>query len=386
MGALVQYRDLPGGPTQLLLCDELSRHCMCTNCGMLSMSMLQDPNEHMFCETCLMERSLKFNSNHIYCSHENREVDVFEMFEAANLITVIQDQLAECPNPECKKHVPLKELKEHYTQCKPAVMCSTCQQQVRSADWSDHDKNCNKQEAGRTQSTGAIRKQFPPKDALPYPNSSPSFKRDSNQNTRETSSLYPSLQDAQSLQQISRNEGPDKMTLCPHCKRKLKERNLDRHLQACSKVPQPCCYCGGKFIPDEIKSHIPMCEKNPDNVPKQKPEKREATNTQVGSGSQVSRGGPPTYAAALKDGKHAGGNHSTINRPQPNVHSQSPVAQCIQSQPRAASCIAQPSYQAAESEYSGGSNCEKEDSGSSGPIPCCKGFLRVFCLCDCGGP
>ncbi|KAH9380642.1 hypothetical protein HPB48_000336 [Haemaphysalis longicornis] len=79
MGALVQYRDLPGGPTELRLCDELSRHCMCTNCGMLSMSMLQDPNQHMFCETCLMDRSIKYKSDHIYCSYENQEVDISEV-------------------------------------------------------------------------------------------------------------------------------------------------------------------------------------------------------------------------------------------------------------------------------------------------------------------
>ncbi|XP_077530213.1 uncharacterized protein LOC144142516 isoform X4 [Haemaphysalis longicornis] len=278
MGALVQYRDLPGGPTELRLCDELSRHCMCTNCGMLSMSMLQDPNQHMFCETCLMDRSIKYKSDHIYCSYENREVDISEMFEASDLITVIRDQYVKCPNPKCKEYVTLQELKEHYTQCLPAVMCSTCHQQVPSADWSNHNNKCNKQEASGTKSMGAIRKHFQPKEAVPYPNSSPSVKRDSNQNSRETSSLYPSLQEAQRPPQKPTTE--DTM-LCPYCKRKIKIINLDGHLEKCSKVPHPCIYCKAQFSKEEIKSHVAICESNPDSVHKQKPEKLEVRNTSV---------------------------------------------------------------------------------------------------------
>lgn len=400
MGALVQYRDLPGGPTELRLCDELSRHCMCTNCGMLSMSMLQDPNQHMFCETCLMDRSIKYNSGHIYCSYENQEVDISEMFEASDLITVIRDQYVKCPNPECKDYVTLQELKEHYTQCLPAVMCSTCHQQVPSADWSNHNNKCNKQEASGTKSMGAIRKHFQPKEAVPYPNSSPSVKRDSNQNSRETSSLYPSLQEAQRPPQKPTTE--DTM-LCPYCKRKIKIINLDGHLEKCSKVPHPCIYCKAQFSKEEIKSHVAICESNPDSVHKQKPEKLEVRNTSVAHPPQdhggrranvgpanrnasngarppsevlnTSKTNPPQDRGGRR-GNEKPGNRNTNQgaKPQSEVHYQSSQAQCIQSQPFA-SCNVPASHDASPRENVRDAESKKDRRSDPIPVVCCFCFM-----------
>ncbi|XP_077492454.1 uncharacterized protein LOC144103668 [Amblyomma americanum] len=138
MGAIVKYRDLPGGPTDVRMGDELSRYCLCTQCGMLSMSAYQDLHGHVFCDNCIQERSYKHHKYDIFCKYEQRNVSLDEMFEANDVVTVIRDQFTFCPNKKCEERVPLEALIDHYCQCTPQVHCAACRKTVPSRDWKAH--------------------------------------------------------------------------------------------------------------------------------------------------------------------------------------------------------------------------------------------------------
>lgn len=395
MGALVQYRDLPGGPTKLELCDELSRYCMCTNCGMLSMSMLEDTNNHAFCETCLKERSFRHHSDHIYCKYESKNVSIFEMFDANHLITVIRDQSVVCPNPECKEIVTLQNLKEHYMRCQKTVTCSTCQHPVQTTEWSSHEENCNKQESAQMQPQGARPKQIRTEVGRAPSKQSPSVKVDSNQNNGSFNSMYPSIE-LQKAQKLTSGD-PEEKVLCLYCGRNLKKRNMEDHVVKCAKAPQRCAYCEDDIKKEVLQSHQRECKKNPDNVHAQVPEKKKkAPNTQGACGFQAPGGESSSYAFVVKHGKHAGGNNSTGTSSQPKVHSQSSQVQCIQTQPRAASANAPATYQAAEKDHFKDANSEKDEFRHSGSCTCCCNQdacsccdIDVCCCCDpdaCCGP
>lgn len=138
MGSLLMYRDLPGGPTEIRLADEIPRHCLCGRCGMLTLSMYQDPKDHMFCETCLKEQSTEQRSS-IYCPYERKDVGIEEMFQARDLVMILRDQYADCPNqPDCNEKVPLENLHDHYVSCKPRVQCSRCHESIETKQWRNH--------------------------------------------------------------------------------------------------------------------------------------------------------------------------------------------------------------------------------------------------------
>ncbi|KAL3175503.1 hypothetical protein MRX96_040245 [Rhipicephalus microplus] len=139
MDSSLMYRGLPGGPTKIKFAEELPRHCLCGHCGMITLSMYQDPDNHMFCDDCLLEQSTKHGVYHIFCSYESRNIAIHEMFEARDLITIIRDQYVECPNkPHCKEYMPLGNLREHYVSCKKLVECPSCGESIETEKWNGH--------------------------------------------------------------------------------------------------------------------------------------------------------------------------------------------------------------------------------------------------------
>ncbi|KAL1476276.1 hypothetical protein MTO96_018695 [Rhipicephalus appendiculatus] len=139
MGSLLKYWGLPGGPTEIKFADELPRHCLCGHCGMITLSMYEDPKGHTFCKNCLHEQSTKHNKYDIFCSYECRNVGIHEMFEARDLITILRDQYVECPNkPTCREYMPLKNLHDHYVSCKRRVQCTSCGESIEAEKWNDH--------------------------------------------------------------------------------------------------------------------------------------------------------------------------------------------------------------------------------------------------------
>lgn len=297
--------------------------------------MLQDNNQHMFCEACLIEASEKHHRVDIYCKYEKKQVGIFEMYEANDLIRVIRDQYVLCPNKKCGTAVTLNQLKEHFTQCQTTVTCSTCDRQVETAEWDKHNKDCKKRGACETQSKGMKEQVQPNYYGLSSPGQSRSARVDSNRNNGDTlNSIYPSGQLQQA--QIPTNEGAHKTTHCPHCQRKVKEINLEPHVNTCSKAPQPCVYCEKGFTKEEMTSHKAVCVSNPDNILAHKRGKdRKAPNTQVESPHQAPAGKKTSYAGAVRTGLPADSNGSTGASPRPAVHSHSSEAQRVQSQPRA---------------------------------------------------
>ncbi|KAL3212713.1 hypothetical protein MRX96_051818, partial [Rhipicephalus microplus] len=78
MPSLLQYRDLPGGPTYIVFADEVSRHCICSSCEMISLRMFQNTEEHVFCEHCLVLQGTKHGKSTIFCAHERKNVGLDE--------------------------------------------------------------------------------------------------------------------------------------------------------------------------------------------------------------------------------------------------------------------------------------------------------------------
>ncbi|XP_075728023.1 uncharacterized protein LOC142769058 isoform X2 [Rhipicephalus microplus] len=139
MPSLLQYRDLPGGPTYIVFADEVSRHCICSSCEMISLRMFQDTEEHVFCEHCLVLQGAKHGKSTIFCAHERKNVGLEEMFETRGVIIVIRDQYVGCPNqPKCNMNVKLQDLHDHYVSCKERVRCPNCDHSVETKQWKDH--------------------------------------------------------------------------------------------------------------------------------------------------------------------------------------------------------------------------------------------------------
>ncbi|KAL1476274.1 hypothetical protein MTO96_018694 [Rhipicephalus appendiculatus] len=63
------------------------------------------------------------------------------------------------------------------------------------------------------------------------------------------------------------NRGPEGTQLCKYCQRRVKEFNMPRHEENCTKAPKPCVYCDRMFLPDKMPMHHKECDQNPGNVP-----------------------------------------------------------------------------------------------------------------------
>ncbi|XP_049274746.1 uncharacterized protein LOC119401552 isoform X3 [Rhipicephalus sanguineus] len=302
MGSLLMYRGLPGGPTEVKFADELSRHCLCSQCGMITLSMYQDPNDHMFCDTCLHERSTKYGKFEIFCTYERKNIGINEMFEARDLITILRDQYVDCPNkPHCKEKVPLENLHDHFVACKRHVQCPNCRESIETKKWKDHHCPLETERAV----TKAAEKSGASKEAVKgrerQEKQKPSVLRSSKSRDIEPSSsqrcggrqttavsmspaethgravafpqpdqlVAPEERGAAAPMQNSDggNHVPEAIQVCEYCHRKVKDINMERHQKACTKAPKPCVYCETPFFPDYMQRHIQECNKNPDNVP-----------------------------------------------------------------------------------------------------------------------
>ncbi|KAH8030431.1 hypothetical protein HPB51_006863 [Rhipicephalus microplus] len=145
MGSEVHFRDLPGGPMKIKFADEITRHCLCKSCNMLSLTMYADPASHFFCETCILIQSYKHKRYDIYCPEERRNVSFEELFEARDVIMILRDQLVECPNRQnCTLKIPLEQLESHYIECMHlrSINCTKCGREVEATSWNKHKPDC----------------------------------------------------------------------------------------------------------------------------------------------------------------------------------------------------------------------------------------------------
>ncbi|XP_070382754.1 uncharacterized protein [Dermacentor albipictus] len=302
MGTLLMYRDLPGGPTKVKFADEIPRHCLCGQCGMISLFMFQDPGGHMFCDTCLHEQSTKHHMFDIYCTYERKRIDINEMFEARDLIAILREQYVDCPNQQnCNKKVQLQNLRDHYVLCKQRVQCTSCDQSIETKKWknpvcasksqqdtaeaAEKSSASMKTESGHQeeQSTLVLRSHNPwvskpsatqkypelesaeeskyPHEERRPPESYAAATQTSHQVTSAAGGPAPPMQHSE-----GESGGPTMMQVCEFCERNVKQSNMPRHRENCAKAPKPCVYCEGQIYPVDMPSHIQQCSWNPDNV------------------------------------------------------------------------------------------------------------------------
>ncbi|XP_054933706.1 uncharacterized protein [Dermacentor andersoni] len=290
MGTLVTYRDLPGGPMKIKFADEISRHCLCRQCHMLSLCMYSDSASHMFCDDCLNDQSYKHQKYEIYCPDEGKDVSLAQMFQARDLVTILCDQYVECPNqPKCTVKLPLGQLEKHYIECKEmsSIKCTKCGHKVPSTSWMQHKTDCQPtcdNELPRKKSDHRDGKRKPPPASSASLPVSASRENGSAKNTTAApSALYPSslLPDAttgefdqqfQSLGSAStstqppvKSQGPASIepekTTCKHCGKNIKESNMPRHLEVCYEVRTACAYCDKDVARKDIKAHTEECKR-----------------------------------------------------------------------------------------------------------------------------
>ncbi|XP_054933708.1 uncharacterized protein [Dermacentor andersoni] len=288
MGTLVTYRDLPGGPMKIKFADEISRHCLCRQCHMLSLCMYSDSASHMFCDDCLNDQSYKHQKYEIYCPDEGKDVSLAQMFQARDLVTILCDQYVECPNqPKCTVKLPLGQLEKHYIECKEmsSIKCTKCGHKVPSTSWMQHKTDCQPtcdNELPRKKSDHRDGKRKPPPASSASLPVSASRENGSAKNTTAApSALYPSslLPDAttgefdqqfQSLGSAStstqppvKSQGPASIetekTTCKHCRKNVKKFNMPRHLEVCYDVEAPCPYCDKNVARKDMKAHTEEC-------------------------------------------------------------------------------------------------------------------------------
>ncbi|XP_054933703.1 uncharacterized protein [Dermacentor andersoni] len=304
MGTLLMYRDLPGGPTKVKFADEIPRHCLCGQCGMISLSMFQDPGGHMFCDACLQEQSTKHDTFDIYCTYERKRIDINEMFEARDLITILREQYVDCPNQEnCNTKVQLQNLRDHYVLCKQRVQCASCDQSSETKNWKTHVYASKSQQdiAEAAEKSSASVKTV--KESGYQEEQSTPVLRSHNSGASKPSATqkYPELESAEESKYLreergppesdaaatetrhqvmsaaggpaapmqhseGENGGPPIMQVCEFCQRNVKQSNMPRHRENCAKAPKPCVYCEGQIHPADMPSHIQHCSSNPDNV------------------------------------------------------------------------------------------------------------------------
>ncbi|XP_054933701.1 uncharacterized protein [Dermacentor andersoni] len=302
MGTLLMYRDLPGGPTKVKFADEIPRHCLCGQCGMISLSMFQDPGGHMFCDACLQEQSTKHDTFDIYCTYERKRIDINEMFEARDLITILREQYVDCPNQEnCNTKVQLQNLRDHYVLCKQRVQCASCDQSSETKNWKTHVYASKSQQdiaeaAEKSSASVKTESGYQEEQSTPVLRS-----HNSGASKPSATQKYPELESAEESKYLreergppesdaaatetrhqvmsaaggpaapmqhseGENGGPPIMQVCEFCQRNVKQSNMPRHRENCAKAPKPCVYCEGQIHPADMPSHIQHCSSNPDNV------------------------------------------------------------------------------------------------------------------------
>ncbi|XP_037272152.2 uncharacterized protein LOC119164146 [Rhipicephalus microplus] len=307
MGSEVHFRDLPGGPMKIKFADEITRHCLCKSCNMLSLTMYADPASHFFCETCILIQSYKHKRYDIYCPEERRNVSFEELFEARDVIMILRDQLVECPNRQnCTLKIPLEQLESHYIECMHlrSINCTKCGREVEATSWNKHKPDCkptydtkstSQESNGRnnmrdhpvasqskaqgltSKKTGTAKHATGTSSGL-YPVDQ--LRRMTNgdhgrePSSTETASLPPYLREKPRDNAASETE----KTLCPYCKRKVKVENMERHLEICYDSPIECRFCNQKISKKDKKEHVQNCQRDFEKRSKE-PKKDEVAKT-----------------------------------------------------------------------------------------------------------
>lgn len=284
--------------------DEISRHCLCQNCRMFSMSMYSDPASHLFCDTCISEQSYKHNKFEIYCPDERKPVPFEELFEALDVVTVLRDQHVQCPNqPKCAMILPLEQLENHYIQCKEftSVNCAKCRREVAATSWNKHKSECHPTcdtQCAPKEPQNRYNLQFTAVSPRGSPASTPKKTGAAKGARPESANVYPTDE----LQRIARggtirrderaaslppypSDKPkssrrcDPQTVpCTFCGRQVKNDNMQRHVQACFARPTVCPSCEKVIKATDMNAHITRCQREDEEIIKKQQQQQNTTN------------------------------------------------------------------------------------------------------------
>lgn len=248
------YRDLPGGPLLVKFADEVSLWCLCSKCGMFSKDMFQDSASHVFCSVCIFECSAQ---KRIHCKHERRDVPVDDMVQAVDVGHVMRDQIVFCPNSKdgirCAEFCALKDLEGHYLKCaKTEIICLQCGDAIKGPDWECHIRSCPQEilqcrhcvvavprrllQAHEQLCYGNPETTHTPENTAPVSDSSnscsnPPPRQESKANTDSAQGNAVPANETQ----LFRNDvaSDDILVQCVHCKRNVKRKNMEQHVQKC---------------------------------------------------------------------------------------------------------------------------------------------------------
>lgn len=139
----VQYRDFPGGPIGIEFSDGLPHWNLCGICGMLSAFMYRDELGHVFCKVCIDAHR---QDKRIFCKHENRFVELADVYGAVEVIQLTQNLTVFCPYKKlgCTQYRPLRFMKKHLVECLMTTVtsCEACDAQLPIKDYLDHEALC----------------------------------------------------------------------------------------------------------------------------------------------------------------------------------------------------------------------------------------------------
>ncbi|XP_040076918.2 TNF receptor-associated factor 6 isoform X3 [Ixodes scapularis] len=139
----VPYRDFPGGPIGIEFSDELPHWNLCGICGMLSAFMSRDELGHIFCKVCV---DAHHQNKRIFCKHENRFVELADLYAAVEVIQFTHDLTVFCPYKKlgCTEYRPLRFMKKHLVECPMTTVtrCKACDALLPIKDHPDHKALC----------------------------------------------------------------------------------------------------------------------------------------------------------------------------------------------------------------------------------------------------
>ncbi|XP_037524407.2 uncharacterized protein LOC119401575 isoform X2 [Rhipicephalus sanguineus] len=307
MGTLVQFRDLPGGPVKIKFADDITRHCLCKSCNMLSLTMYADPASHFFCETCINVQSNMHKKYDIYCPEERKNVSFDELYEARDVITVLRDQYVECPNQRnCALKLPLEQLENHYIECMQlrSIKCNKCGTEVPASSWNKHKAECkltyDTEFPSQESDSRHNRPEHPPASPTKPPGSASRKTGAAKRTTGAAESLYPAGQ-LRHMRNGDHGQGPartgtaslppylsdkpkncssseSEKFACQYCGRNVKQENMQRHLEKCYNLPIDCPFCHQPISRKDANAHVQNCQQDIEERRKES-KKNEAAKT-----------------------------------------------------------------------------------------------------------
>ncbi|XP_064489368.1 uncharacterized protein LOC135401108 isoform X2 [Ornithodoros turicata] len=138
----VKFQGLPGGPVEIEFSDEIPHWNTCSKCHMISLTMYVDPKNHVFCSTCVDQRS---SQQTIFCQYEKKDIQFREMDEAYAVITALKNMAVYCPNKKqgCTKVSTLTNLQVHFLSCeRTRLACGFCGKKFPGSMYEDHTNSC----------------------------------------------------------------------------------------------------------------------------------------------------------------------------------------------------------------------------------------------------